>query len=155
MSKTKKVWLGIGISLLVLCVAAYIVLSILFPEETPYYTEIVSDYIFNKPLPVIGVSAAVLGFFVYKVVKVFVSNKGKNYKELLNLIGNLKSELSQSKEDAEKFKQQLEEERQKWKDNLKEITDAIPNKKVNELGEKIYGEETKEETNNETETKGL
>ena len=155
MSKTKKVWLGIGISLLVLFVAAYIVLSILFPEQTTYYTEIVSDYIFNKPLPVIGVSAAVLGFFVYKVVKVFVSNKGKNYKELLNLIGNLKSELAQSKEDAEKFKQQLEEERQKWKDNLKEITDAIPNKKVNELGEKIYGEETKEETNNETETEGL
>lgn len=151
MSKAKKIWLGIGLTLLALFIAAYIVLSILYPNETKTYSDIVIDYVFNKPLPVIGVSAAVLGFFVYKVVKVALANKGKNYKELKDQIGSLKNQLNQAKEQAEHYKELAEQINGQTNNVIKEICDATPNKKIKAIGEKYYGKET----NSDTETEGL
>ena len=151
MSKAKKIWLGIGLTLLALFIAAYIVLSILYPEDTALYRDIVIDYVFNKPLPVIGVSAAVLGFFIYKVVKVVLANKGKNYKELKEQIGSLKEQLAQAKEQAQHYKELAEQLDNQTNEVIKEICDAIPNKKIKAIGEKYYGKET----NSDTETEGV
>lgn len=151
MSKAKKIWLGIGLTLLALFITAYIVLSILYPTETKTYSDIVIDCVFNKPLPVIGVSAAVLGFFVYKVVKVVLANKGKNYNQLKGEIGSLKQQLAQAQEQAEHYKELAEKLNNETNEVIKEVCDAIPNKKIKAIGEKYYGKET----NSDTETKEI
>jgi len=149
MSKAKKIWLGIGLTIIALCIAAYIVLSILFPDETPMYRDIVIDYIFNKPLPVVGVSAAVLGFFIYKIVKVCLANKGKNYNQLKGEIGSLKEQLAQAKADALHYKELVEQAVEKTNQAVKEVCDTIPNKKIKAIGEKYYGEETNSDAETE------
>ena len=151
MSKAKKIWLGIGLSLLILLSIAYIVLYLVFPTQTPYYTNVVIDFICNKPLPVIGVSLLVVFFFVFKIVKIILANKGKKYSELLRQIGDLREKLEQAKQETEHYKEIAYNLYEDTKENFKEICDAIPNKKVKAIGEKIYGKET----NSNTETKEL
>ena len=147
MKKSKKVLIIIAIVLAVLLVVAYTVLYVLFPTQTPYYTNLVIDYICNKPLPVIGISTLVLFVMVFKVVRFIVANKGKKYSELQGQIDTLRNDLKQASEDAERYKQIAYNLCEVSNQNLKRVCDAIPNKKVKAIGEELYGEETKEETN--------
>ena len=151
MTKSKKVLIIILLVLAVLGVGAYTTLYILYPVHTPQYTQLVIDYICNKPLPVIGVSSLVLFFMIFKLVRFIVLNKGKKYSELQSQITQLKQDLAKSKEDAEKFKEIAYNLYEEGKENLKEVCDAIPNKKVKAIGEKIYGKED----DRSTETEGL
>ena len=150
MKKSKKVWSIIGICLLVLLVAAYIALSFIFPEQTPYYTNLVIDYICNKPLPVIGVSCLFLFVFIFKLVKFILANKSKKFSELLLQYKELKGELAKAKEETEELRKLINENRDETKGYIKEICDATPNKKVKAVGEKIYGKENDSKTETES-----
>ena len=151
MTKGKKVLIIILSVLAVLIAATYTTLYILYPVETPHYTQLVIDYICNKPLPVIGVSSLVLFFMIFKLVKFIVANKGRKYSELQSKIAQLQNDLAKSQEDAERFKQIAYDLFEKGNENLKEVCDAIPNKKVKAIGEKIYGKKD----DRSTETEGL
>ena len=148
--KSKKVWSIIGICALVLAVIAYIVLSIVFPDETPYYTNLVIDYICNKPLPVIGVSCLFLFVFIWRLVSFILKNRGKKFSELQGQINSLKQELATAKQDAENYKQAAYELYETCNEHIKEVCDAIPNRKVKAIGEKIYGKETNSKTETES-----
>ena len=151
MTKGKKVLIIILSVLAVLGVGAYTTLYILYPVHTPYFTQLVIDYICNKPLPVIGVSSLVLFFMIFKLVRFIIANKGRKYSELQSQITQLKNDLAQARDDAEKFKQIAYDLFEKGNENLKEVCDAMPNKKVKAIGEKIYGKKD----DRSTETEGL
>lgn len=149
MSKGKKVFLIILLSLLVSCGIAYIVLYCIYPTNTQKITWDVVDYICNKPLPVIGVSTLVLAFAIFKIVKFIVSNKGKKFSELKIEISQLKLELNAAKEEAEKLKELIYTNHDETCEDIKEVCDAIPNKKVKVIGEKVYGKRTNSNTETE------
>lgn len=150
MKKSKKVLTIILIVLVILLAVAYTVLYVLFPEQTPYYTNLVIDYICNKPLPVIGISTLVLFVLVFRLVRFIVLNKGKKYSELQSQINILKQDLINARQDAEKYKQITYDLYEKTNENIKEVCDASANRKVKAVGEKIYGKENDSKTETES-----
>lgn len=150
MKKSKKVLTIILIVLVILLAVAYTVLYVLFPEQTPYYTNLVIDYICNKPLPVIGISTLVLFVLVFRLVRFIVLNKGKKYSELQSQIDILRHDLAQAREDAENYKQIAYDLYEKTNENIKEVCDASANRKVKAVGEKIYGKENDSKTETES-----
>ena len=148
--KTKKVWKIIGIVFAALLCVAYLVFYIIYPEQTLYWTDLIIDYVCNKPLPVIGVSILFVAIFVYKLVKYLVNHKGIKMQELLAKIGTLNAEIDNLKEENDQLKELVYEKYEQGKENLKKVCDAIPNKKVKAVGEEIYGEETNSKTETES-----
>ena len=88
---------------------------------------------------------------IFKLVRFIIANKGRKYSELQSQITQLKNDLAQARDDAEKFKQIAYDLFEKGNENLKEVCDAMPNKKVKAIGEKIYGKKD----DRSTETEGL
>ena len=94
----KKALKIIVISLLVALAIFSIVAYILWKDQTTYIFECIIDFI-NKPLPIIGVSIAIIGLFVFKC---FVATRyGKKaineYKEENRV---LKEQIEQIKNDT-------------------------------------------------------
>ena len=153
----KKVFKIVLISLLVSLGIAYLVLYCIFPAKTQEITWLTFDYICNKPLPVIGVSALVVGVILYKIISFVLKNKHLKYNELKAELQKIKEEdEAKINELTDKIAEILEKMKQTGDDligvnnNIKQLYNTIPNKKVNKLGEKLY-----EPTNSSEETKTI
>lgn len=151
MNKSKKVLSIILLCFVISCGIAYLVLYCLYPTATKDITWQVIDYICNKPLPVIGVSTLMVGAILFKIISFAAKNKGWKYNNLSNKIIELKTELEKTKEENEQLKQVIYNETEKTIEFIKEVCNALPNKKVKLIGEK-YG---KERTDNKTETEEI
>ena len=153
MKKNKK--LLILFAILFTLGIAYIILYCIFPTNTQSITWQVIDYICNKPLPVIGVTTLVLAIVVFKIVKFVITNKGTKISALKSEIAELKLELEASKTEAEELRIMIEDGLNKVKEDAENTKSyfvkacyAIPNKKVNKIGEEFYG-------NSESKTKEI
>ena len=157
----KKALKIIVISLFVALAIFSIVAYILWKEQTTYIFECIIDFI-NKPLPIIGVSIAIIGLFVFKC---FVATRyGKkainDYKEENRV---LKGQIEQIKNDTAYTLQAQNLAIKEVLDNNEEIKQILikslelsKNIKVKELaktlkGEQPYGEE-EVDSQEETET---
>lgn len=156
MKKSKKVLISIAVILVALLVAAYAVLFILYPEQTKNWTMTAWDWL-NEPLPVVGVSTLFVLFFLWKIFanSSFGKKKINGLKELLNAT---QTELEDKNKIANDRINSLIIENDELKNKLeeainiiKEICKTSPNKKIQAIGDKYYGE-TKETVNNETTT---
>lgn len=137
--KTKQIIIFIA---LVIIGIVYSVLYVLYPEDTKRISKEVLDYTFEKPLPVIGVSLVTLTICVRSVLSVTgIGNKS---------LSDCRKHLSESKEAQVQTRKELVafEERvenkidnfiEEHKKGMREICSQIPNKNVQELGEKLYG----------------
>ena len=155
--KKNKIARIVALCLIISLGIAYLVLYLVNPELTQKYTWFTFDYICNKPLPVIGVSALVVGVIIFKIVMFILKHKGKKYDEI-------KSEFNALLEKKDEEIAELENEIKELKEDLKlcvsnvvatqerirELCETIPNKKVKKLGEKLY-----EPTNSSEETKTI
>ena len=96
MKKSNKVLLIVLLSLAVTCGIAYIVLYCMYPIKTQEITWLTFDYICNKPLPVIGISALMLAIIIFKIIKFVINNKNTKIGQLKEEIKKLKDELFES-----------------------------------------------------------
>lgn len=151
MKKSKKVLLIVGLILLV-SFAAFIVVALqVWPETTKEYLNTAWEWL-NTPLPVVGVSVLMVLYFLWQVFK-YSSFGKKQINEFKKNCEDTKSEFDAYKEYCD---EKLEEQKQiiseqlemleHYKKAFKELCNTIPNKKVNMLGEKYYGEEVNNET---------
>lgn len=152
MEKFKKIISIILISLL-FAFGIYVLVSFIINKDgTMYWINYVVDLL-NKPLPIVGVTTTAVLIFAWQI---FVkTNYGKK------ALGNIKDEYQKRYDQLKAEKDALEQERKENKEEIEEMKNCIiklcaliPNKKVNDLGDKFakgldYGE-TKETTNSET-----
>lgn len=151
MKKTKKALLITLLCLIITCGIAYIVLYCIYKQQTLDITYQVIDYICNKPLPVIGLSALTVGVILFKLISVIAKSKGLKYATLMEENKKLKEELAETKREVNELAEIIKNETEKAINFTKEVCDALPNKKVKMIGEK-YGEER---TDRSTETKEI
>lgn len=151
MKKSKKVFYSILLGLVIACGIAYMVLYIIYPDKTQSITWQVIDYICNKPLPVIGISVLMLGVITFKIISVIAKLRNKKFSDVLTALQNSNSQLEQVKQKYEQLKELIYQKAEEGDAKLKEVCDAIPNRKVKAIGEKLYGEGK----NSDTETENL
>ncbi len=156
MKKSKKVLISIAVILVILLVAAYFVLLNLYPEQTKNWTMTAWEWL-NKPLPVVGVSTLFILIFLWKIFANSSFGK-KKINELKELLRNTQTELEDKNKIANDRINNLLIENDDLKNKLEETTNIIkeicktsPNKKIQAIGAKYYGER-KETINNETTT---
>jgi len=111
----------------------------------------------NKPLPVVGVSTLFILIFLWKIFANSSFGK-KKINELKELLRNTQTELEDKNKIANDRINNLLIENDDLKNKLEETTNIIkeicktsPNKKIQAIGAKYYGER-KETINNETTT---
>ena len=143
--KNKKIAYIVLGSILGVCGIAYLVLYCLFKENTQKYTWLTIDYICNKPLPVIGISVLALAFIVYKIIKFVVNNKNTKINVLKDRISKLENELANKDTYIKTLNDKIENKTElivsavnDIYNGMYEICRTVPNKKVNELGDKFY-----------------
>lgn len=142
----KKAFKVIDITLIVLLVCCGIA-GVVFYFIEPYEMENIFNQIVelcNKPLPIVGVSIALVG---YELSKVFAQTSlgKKQIQKLWDMNDLLKNEITVQKEQfetlVETLKIELENAKEiiaKQKEYIDEVAKTIPNKKVNGLVDK-YG----------------
>lgn len=131
----KKALKIIGIILLSLLFVAAIVLYAIFPAQTK---DVLTNIwaILNTPLPIVGFTTLALLFFAYKVFiedkygKIAISNIKREYQ-------NRYDELKTKKDALEQERKENKEEIEKMKECIIYLCSLIPNKKVNDLGDKF------------------
>lgn len=147
MTKTKKILLIVGLSLLALLVIGGLVFWLLYPELSAQLVNMAWDWL-NAPLPIAGVSTLIVGMFAIKLVsmtswgKAQVSKIKATYEEYKTQIGG---ELSLTQEKIDELVSELarkQAEIEYLKGKLIELCSTIKNRKVNELGKGIQDEET-------------
>lgn len=159
--KKNKIARIVALCLIISLGIAYLVLYLVNPELTQKYTWLTFDYICNKPLPVIGVSALVVGVIIFKIISFILKHKGKKYAEIKEELERIKKEdeieIKELTHRIEMLKEELKgniehchNEIDLVKDGIIKLCDTIPNKKVNKLGETLY-----EPTNSSEETKEI
>jgi len=113
MKKALKVIVPI---LLVALVIFYIVAYIVWKDQTTYITECIINFI-NKPLPIIGVSIAIICLFVFKC---FVATRyGKK------AIKDFKDENEVLKEKIEEYKENIEHYHEIVNEHIVAIDDLV------------------------------
>lgn len=141
----KKAFKIIGIVLLTLLFIAAIVLYAIFPTQTK---DVLTNIwaILNTPLPIVGVTTVAILLFVWQIV--VRTNYGKK------ALANIKEEYQAKYDQLKAEKDALEKEREENKEQIEDMKNCIvelcaliPNKKVNDLGDKFakgldYGKET-------------
>lgn len=157
----KKALKIIVISLFVALAIFSVVAYILWKEQTTYIFECIIDFI-NRPLPIIGVSIAIIGLFVFKC---FVATRyGKKaineYKEenrvLKEQIEQIKNDTAYTLENQNLAIKKILDDHQELKEVVLKSLELSKNIKVKELaktlkGEQPYGEE-EVDSQEETET---
>lgn len=131
----KKALKIIGIILLALLFIAAIVLYAIFPKQTK---DVLTNIwaILNTPLPIVGFTTLTILLFVYKV---FIEDRyGKQ------AINNIERKYESKHNELKVEKDALEQERKENKEEIEEMKNCIiylcsliPNKKVNDLGDKF------------------
>lgn len=133
----KKIPLIILISLLVLF-GGYVLISFIVNKDgTMYWINQVIDW-FNKPLPIVGVTALALLVFAWKVV-VFIRETQPN-KELLEL----REQHKEHEHKLEEKNNELEKQNQELLHFLYDICELSTNQKIKNYGKEHlgYGKET-------------
>ena len=130
-----------------------IVAYILWKEQTTYIFECIIDFI-NRPLPIIGVSIAIIGAFVFKC---FIASKygKKALAEYQKALDECKAELKDKeieignglKEIYTEFKE-LGIEQDKIKEVLEKSLEMSKNIKIQALANELKGETYGEEETN-------
>ncbi len=157
----KKALKIIVISLFVALAIFSVVAYILWKDQTTYIFECIIDFI-NRPLPIIGVSIAIIGLFVFKC---FVATRyGKKaineYKEenrvLKERIEQIKNDTAYTLENQNLAIKKILDDHQELKEIVVKELELSKNIKVKELaktlkGEQPYGEE-EVDSQEETET---
>ena len=157
----KKALKIIVISLFVALAIFSVVAYILWKDQTTYIFECIIDFI-NRPLPIIGVSIAIIGLFVFKC---FVATRyGKKaineYKEenrvLKEQIEQIKNDTAYNLENQNLAIKKILDDHQELKEVVLKSLELSKNIKVKELaktlkGEQPYGEE-EVDSQEETET---
>ena len=147
MSKVKKTWLIVGISILSVLAVGGVIFWLLYPELVAQWANVAWDWL-NAPLPVVGISVLIMGMFIIKLVsmtswgKAQVAKLKAKYEDFKSQVG-IELDLKQTTIDEQKA--ELEEMRTKYeylKNQFIALCEIIKNKKVNELGEKVKNEET-------------
>lgn len=128
------------LSIVLICLAValgiYILVSFIINEDgTMYWINYFVDLL-NKPLPIVGVTTAAILIFIWRL---FVSTKFGQ-----NAINEIKREYQEKYDKLKAEKDALEQERKENKEEIKEMKECIitlcaliPNKKVNDLGDKF------------------
>lgn len=137
-NKKNKVFKIIVFSLLGACCIAYLVLYCVFPQ-TKDITWQAFDYICNKPLPVIGISISFALIILYKIIRFVVRHRTEKVADLNVKIASLKEMILAAEQENELFKQTILKLISESEEKAKAICSAIPNKQVQSLGEKLYG----------------
>ena len=141
----KKALKIIAISLLV-AFGIYVLVSFIINKDgTMYWINYVVDLL-NKPLPIVGVTTLAVLIFVWKIV--FSTKYGKA--ALTTIENEYQKKYEELKAEKEKLEQEREENKEQietMKEYIVQLCSLIPNKKVNDLGDKFakgldYGEET-------------
>lgn len=147
MSKVKKTWLIVGISILSVLAVGGVIFWLLYPELVAQWVNVAWKWL-NEPLPVAGVSVLIMGMFIIKLVsmtswgKAQVSKIKATYEEYKTQIGG---EISLEKEKVDSLVEELASKQAEinyLKSKLVELCSTIKNKRVNELGKEIEHEET-------------
>lgn len=154
MSKVKKVFLIIGVSILGLLAVALATFYIIDPVATLAFLNGFWDLI-NEPLPVAGVSILIIFGFLFN----FISKTSWGKQAILTLKTRatevetfVKEAVTNTTTEIENLKQELTDKQEQidyLKSIIAQICMAIPNKKVNEIGELLN--EKEETTDNQTE----
>ena len=135
MKKFLKI-LSIVLICLAIALGIYILVSFIINKDgTMYWINYFVDLL-NKPLPIVGVTTAAVLIFVWRL---FVSTKFGQ-----NTINEIKREYQEKYDKLKAEKDALEQERKENKEEIKEMKECIitlcaliPNKKVNDLGDKF------------------
>ena len=135
MKKFLKI-LSIVLICLAIALGIYILVSFIINKEgTMYWINYFVDLL-NKPLPIVGVTTAAILIFVWRL---FVSTKFGQ-----NTINEIKREYQEKYDQLKAEKDALEQERKENKEEIEKMKNCIiylcsliPNKKVNDLGDKF------------------
>lgn len=133
--KSKKIISLIILSVLLGCGIAYLTCYLTIKEDTINFTHGLVDFI-NKPLPIVGISLAIIGAFVLRLVA--MSSWGKKQASLFSeKTDTLKKELEEEKCNLIAQQKILEESLKEKEEEIKglekfvcELCSKIPNKKV-------------------------
>ena len=145
----KYIAIGLVLALAVFSVVAYI----LWKDQTTYIFECIIDFI-NKPLPIIGVSIAIIGIFVFKC---FVASKygKKALREYQKALDETKQEFVEKEKEMQEFKDILLEDLVKTngqvynvKQTLIKSLEMSKNIKLKALANELKGETYGEEETN-------
>lgn len=129
---------------------------IFLKEQTKEFTQNIID-LFNKPLPIIGVSTSIVLFFIYKC---FVSTKygKKRINEFKEENDNLRNEIDEYKQivglslnTCENSINELKTDIQETKEYVIEGFELNKNIKIKEIAKKMRGVEDEETINSDTE----
>ena len=126
---------------------ALVVCYMVIPERTKGAIDIVIEYL-NTPIGIIGGTTITLGFVGFMVVKTLLKIKGDNFKkqleeikkayeEKLALVKEYKEQGDKAYEYAKGLVACVNGRIEYMEQELIAMCQTIPNKKVNELGEKI------------------
>ena len=153
----KYVTLGLCFALAIFSVVAYI----LWKDQTTYIFECIIDFI-NRPLPIVGVSIAIIGAFVFKC---FVATKygKKALTDYQKALDETKQEFAEKEKELEETKDFILEQLVNTNANVFYVKQTLlkslemsKNIKIqalaNELKGETYGEE---ETNSDQEEETL
>lgn len=155
MNKRKKILMIVGVVLIVLLLASFLICYHFWPEQTKTYVMTFWDWL-NKPLPVVGVSTLFICFLVWRIFKATSFGKKQinlfktQAEETQHKFDCLKSEYETEIKDLKMIIDGYRTELNQYREGGAEVCKTIPNKKVKELGVKYYGEERKETIINET-----
>lgn len=159
MTTKTKVLLSVFIPLLGLLVGGGLTFWLVYPELSAQYVNVAWEWL-NEPLPVVGVSAIIVGGIIIKIISMTSWGKAQvnRVNEIVDSFQKSTSEvLDQQKATVESQVRRLEaevKEKDKKIERLKErvitITKLLPNKKLKDLGkemqdEKAINSNTKEE----------
>ena len=159
MTTKTKVLLSVFIPLISILVGGGLTFWLVYPELSAQYVNVAWEWL-NEPLPVVGVSAIIVGGIIIKIISMTSWGKAQvnRVNEIVDSFQKSTSEvLDQQKATVESQVRRLEaegKEKDKKIERLKErvitITKLLPNKKVKELGKEMQDEKatnsnTKEE----------
>ena len=149
MTTKTKVLLSVFIPLLGLLVGGGLTFWLVYPELSAQYVNVAWEWL-NEPLPVVGVSAIIVGGIIIKIISMTSWGKAQVSKvnEIVASFQESTSEvLDQQRALMENQVKRLEaegKEKDKKIEQLKNqvitITKLLPNKKVKELGKEMQDE---------------
>lgn len=100
----------------------------------------------NQPLPVVGVSTIFIGLFVWRIFASTSLGK-KQIRKLNEGFDKVRTEQANARDEEKKFEDNIklliaekDAEIKQLKEIIKQLCNALPNKKAKAIGEKVYGE---------------
>ena len=145
-------------SIVATAIIAYAICWFVINEQTRWFTELAWEWL-NKPLPVVGSAISIIAFCIIKFILPRTSFGQRNIRAIRQEVAEAKEELAEFKKTAEEAYKNLTnfyDENKSYIDNVQndvvDICNALPNRKVKLIGGKINERnQAKEETDNQAE----